>query len=74
MKDDMATGGREGREGQDYGKQTPGRNPEGGQRSGQPGQQGGQGGKEPIDREDDELDGGSMGQRGGGQNRGGQNR
>lgn len=68
MKDDDLM--REGREGQDFGKQTPGRNPEGGQRSGQPGQQGG---KEPLNREDDEMEGGSMGQRGG-QNRGGQNR
>lgn len=64
LKRDMGAG-REGGEGQDYGKQTPGRNPQGGQHTGQPGQQGG---KEPINLDDDELDRGSAGQRGG-QNR-----
>ena len=68
LKRDM---GNADREGQDFGKQTPGRNPQGGQQgSGQSGQQGG---KEPRDLEDDEFGGGSSGQRGG-QDRGGQQR
>lgn len=68
LKRDM---GNADREGQDFGKQTPGRNPQGGQQgSGQGGQQGG---KEPRDLEDDEFGGGSSGQRGG-QDRGGQKR
>ena len=74
MKDDdlQRDMGNPGREGQDFGKQTPGRNPQGGQQGS--GQQGGQqGGKEPRDLEDDEFDGGASGQRGG-QNPGGQNR
>lgn len=59
------------RDDQDFGKQTPGRNPQDDRATG--GQQGGQQGKEPRDLEDDEFDGGSSGQ-GGAQNRGGQNR
>ena len=70
LKRDMGTS----REGQDFGKQTPGRNPPDDRATGG-GQQGGHGGKEPrdLELEDDEFDGGSTG-KGGGQNRGGQNR
>lgn len=69
LKRDM---GNAEREGQDFGKQTPARNPQGGQEGS--GQQGGQqGGKEPRNLEDDEFGGGSKGQ-GGGQDRGGQQR
>src|SRR5215212_1348823 len=77
--------GTSGKEGQDYGQQTPGRQG-GGQQSGgqhvggQKGGQQGQGGyggsqqNEPRNMEDDdEFGGGSMGQSGG-QGRGGQNR
>jgi hypothetical protein len=70
--DDLKRDMGNGREGQDFGKQTPGRNPQDDRATGG-GQQGGQGGKEPRDLEDDEFDGGSTG-KGGGQNRGGQDR
>ena len=67
----MGTGGRED---QDFGQgqQSPGRNPQGGQKTG-PGQQGGgqQGGQRKDMEDDDESGGGSSGQRGG---RGDQNR
>lgn len=75
--------GSTSREGQDFGKQTPGRQGDqqgGGQHAG--GKQGGQGGggqhKEPRKMEEDDELGGGAGQTGdqnrGGQNRGGQNR
>lgn len=67
-----------GRDEQDFkqGQQSPGRNPQGGQQSGgQPtgGQQGGK--KDNLNMDDDDkFGGGTSGQRGGGQGRGGQNR
>ena len=68
----MGTGGRED---QDFGQgqQSPGRNPQGGQKSGQPigDQQGGQKKDNLNMDDDDEFGGGTSGQRGG---RGGQNR
>ena len=72
--------GTSGKEGQDFGQQTPGRkgggHEGGGQQAG--GQKGGYGGgqqTEPrnFDDDDEEFGGGSMGKTGG-QNRGGQNR
>lgn len=66
LKRDMGTAGRDK---QDFGKQTPGRNPDDQQRAGQTG---GQEGGRDRDRQDDELGGGAN--QPGGQNRGGQNR
>jgi hypothetical protein len=70
-------------EGQDYGQQTPGRNPQGEQQTGQQGGQGAgqygtgqqQGGSRGMDDDEDEF-GSSSGRAGqtGSQNRGGQNR
>jgi hypothetical protein len=79
--------GTSGKEGQNFGQQTPGRQGQGGQDfddeggghgqhvGGQKGStQGGYGGsQEPRMEDDDEFGGGSMGQSGG-QSRGGQNR
>ena len=64
LQRNMGTGG----EGQDFGKQTPGRNPQDDRSTG--GQQGGQQ-KEPRNPDDDDEFGGGQT---GGQNRGGQNR
>ena len=64
--------GRGRDEGQDFGRETPGRNPQGDRSTGA-GQQSGQQ-KEPRNfEEEDEFDGGAAGKTGG-QNRGGQNR
>jgi len=75
--------GTSGKEGQDFGKQTPGRQGAGHEGGGQhtggqkgAGQQGGYGGgqhKEPRNMEDEEEFGGGTGKTGG-MNRGGQNR
>ena len=67
LKRDMGSAGRDK---EDYGKQTPGRNPDDQQRAGQTGGQ--QGGRN-RDLDDEDMDGGTSNERGG-QNRGGQNR
>lgn len=67
MKDDRKRDmGNAGRDKEDFGKQTPGRNPDDQQRAGQTGGQE-QGGRD-RGLEDDEVDGGAGNQRGG-QNR-----
>lgn len=62
-------------EGQDYGKQAPGKSGQGGQQGGQHagGQQGQQGGARNLNEDDDDFATGGAGQKGG-QKGGGQNR
>ena len=74
-KDDQRNMGAGGREDQDFGKQAPGRQGQGGgQQGGQQGQQGQQKGSRNIEEDDDEFATGGQGQSGGQNRGGGQNR